>query len=353
MPCAASSLPTQMRGRAPRRAPRGRRPPRGSPGRSPARPRSVSSSAPGLLEGRRSGSSPRLLDARAEAALGELDVDAVVPARAPRARAHDAVVRPDDRVTRAERCLRGQRAAGGRPTPRGAARLRSTSRSRRARAAARRLRARSRLPARRSRSRAGCRARARSARRSRPLAELALVGNDQPCRRRRRRGARVGGEVAERRVLLVPDGRDDRDGAGRDRADDPLVAEREEVLEAAAAAGEHDDVDLRLRGQRVAARRRSRRRRAAPARASRRRGSARPETGPSTAVTKSRFAAASLPVSEADPAREAREAAACAGARRAPRRRASACSRSMPARSAPSPSGSIESARSWKTPRAS
>ena len=38
-------------------------------------------------------------------------------------------------------------------------------------------------------------------------------------------------------------GGDDRDGARRDGADDALVAEREEILEAAAAAREDHDVD--------------------------------------------------------------------------------------------------------------
>ena len=47
---------------------------------------------------------------------------------------------------------------------------------------------------------------------------------------------------------------DDRNRAGGDRAQEPLVAEREEVLEAPAAAREDDDVDLRRlrdRAQRV------------------------------------------------------------------------------------------------------
>jgi hypothetical protein len=44
----------------------------------------------------------------------------------------------------------------------------------------------------------------------------------------------------------VSDGGDDRDGAAGDGADDALVAEREQVLEVAAAAREDDDVDARL-----------------------------------------------------------------------------------------------------------
>ena len=80
------------------------------------------------------------------------------------------------------------------------------------------------------------------------------VGNDEPCGRRRGRGADVRGEVAERRVLLVSDGADDGHRATRHCADDALVAERQQILEAAAAAREDDDVDLRLgadRGERL------------------------------------------------------------------------------------------------------
>ena len=40
--------------------------------------------------------------------------------------------------------------------------------------------------------------------------------------------------------------RDHRDGAGGDRADEPLVAEGQQVLEAAAAPGDHDHLDVRL-----------------------------------------------------------------------------------------------------------
>ena len=87
---------------------------------------------------------------------------------------------------------------------------------------------------------------ARSARRApsagavEPGEELGEVGDDQPAGGGRRRRAHVGGEVAERRVLLVPDRGHDRYGARGDRADEPLVGEGEQVLEAAAAAGEDD-----------------------------------------------------------------------------------------------------------------
>ncbi len=77
-------------------------------------------------------------------------------------------------------------------------------------------------------------------------AELVEVGDDEPGGGRRSRGSHVGGQVAERRVLLVTDGADDRHGAAGDGTDDALVAERQQVLEAAAAAREDDHVDLRL-----------------------------------------------------------------------------------------------------------
>ena len=104
-----------------------------------------------------------------------------------------------------------------------------------------------------------------------PSRQLRPVGDDEPRRGRRRRGPRVGDEVAERRVLLVPDGRDDRSGALGDRAHEPLVAERQEIVEAAAAAGEDDDVAPRpSRG--AGERPQSRAAPAAPAPRSRRRG---------------------------------------------------------------------------------
>ena len=77
------------------------------------------------------------------------------------------------------------------------------------------------------------------------------VGYDEPRRRGRRRCPDVRGEVAERRVLLVADRTHDRHRAPGHRADDTLVAERQQVLEAAAAAREDDDVDLGLRADRA------------------------------------------------------------------------------------------------------
>src|SRR5690349_9263518 len=64
------------------------------------------------------------------------------------------------------------------------------------------------------------------------LAQLGDIGHDEPCGGCRRGGTDVGGEVAKRRVLLVADRGDDRDRAGRDRPDEPLVAERQQILEA-------------------------------------------------------------------------------------------------------------------------
>ena len=77
-----------------------------------------------------------------------------------------------------------------------------------------------------------------------PRRELGEVRNDEPRGCRRRGRSRIGDEVGERLVLLMADGRDDRHRAGRERAEETLVAERKEVFEAAAAAGEDDDVDL-------------------------------------------------------------------------------------------------------------
>ena len=65
---------------------------------------------------------------------------------------------------------------------------------------------------------------------------------------RRRRRAQVGDEVGDREVGLVADGRDRRDRGGRDRARDALLVEGPQVLEAAAAAREHDHVEAAERG---------------------------------------------------------------------------------------------------------
>ena len=79
---------------------------------------------------------------------------------------------------------------------------------------------------------------------------LAGVGDDQARRVGGRRGPAVGDEIAQRHVALVPDGRDDDRRAGGDRAAEPLVRERQEILERPAAARDHDHVDIGTRVER-------------------------------------------------------------------------------------------------------
>ena len=100
------------------------------------------------------------------------------------------------------------------------------------------------------------------------LAELALVRDYEPSGRGRCRGARVGGEIAERRVLLVPNRRNDRHRAIGHRANESLLAEGEEVFETSAASGEDDDVHARFPGEVARALSRARGRRAGPGRTS-------------------------------------------------------------------------------------
>ena len=83
----------------------------------------------------------------------------------------------------------------------------------------------------------------RSRERVEPGEQLVQVRDDQSRRRRRRGGAHVCREIAQRCVLLVPDGRDDRHRAAREGPNDALVAERQEIFEATAAASDDDDVD--------------------------------------------------------------------------------------------------------------
>ena len=78
------------------------------------------------------------------------------------------------------------------------------------------------------------------------------IRDDERTRGGRRRRARVGREVAEGRVLLVPDRGDHGHRARRDRADDRLRAERKQIFEAPAAARE-TTIDLRMRRERVQA----------------------------------------------------------------------------------------------------
>ena len=83
-----------------------------------------------------------------------------------------------------------------------------------------------------------------------PLAEaaevrhqLGLLADDQLGGGRGRRGPEVGHEVGDRHVGLVADGGDHRDLRGGDRAGHRLLVEGPEVLERAAAAGEHEHVE--------------------------------------------------------------------------------------------------------------
>src|SRR5207302_6256252 len=77
----------------------------------------------------------------------------------------------------------------------------------------------------------------RLAARGQSLEQFAQVRDDEPPGHARGRGPEVRCKVAERRVLLVPDRRDDRHRARGDGAHEPLVAERQQILEAATAAG--------------------------------------------------------------------------------------------------------------------
>ncbi len=63
--------------------------------------------------------------------------------------------------------------------------------------------------------------------------------------------AQVGDVVDQRGVGLVPDRRDHRGAAGGDGAAQRLVGERQQVLDAAAAAGQHDHVDRRVAVERA------------------------------------------------------------------------------------------------------
>src|SRR5262249_49560020 len=76
-----------------------------------------------------------------------------------------------------------------------------------------------------------------AARRAQRGLELSEVGHGEGAGGGGRGGPRVRGEVAQGRVLLVANGRDDRDACCCDGTDDALVAERKEILEAPAPAG--------------------------------------------------------------------------------------------------------------------
>ncbi len=79
-----------------------------------------------------------------------------------------------------------------------------------------------------------------------PLGLLGHVGHDPLGGVGGCGGAHVGDEVEDGGVGLVPDGGDQRRGDGGDRPHDRLVGEGEQVLDRAASAGHHDDVDGRV-----------------------------------------------------------------------------------------------------------
>ena len=61
----------------------------------------------------------------------------------------------------------------------------------------------------------------------------------------RRRRAAIGDEIDEGPIGLVTDGRDQRDGARGDGADDDLLVEAPEILEGAAATGDDEQIGPR------------------------------------------------------------------------------------------------------------
>ena len=205
-----------------------------------------------------------LLDTRGEAALGELDVHAVAGREGGR-RAHDLVSLADDGVAAGEGRARRERTQPSRAL----LERRAAALQQQAAAAAQAVGLSLQPFPAAGRGRPAIRAGALAA----PLErrhELGEVRHDEAGGSRRRGCADVGGEIAERRVLLVSDRGHDGHGTGDDGAHEPLVAERQQVLEAPAAAGEHDHVDGGLRGDRLRELRRSPLPRTAPGRVSRR-----------------------------------------------------------------------------------
>ena len=276
-------------GPAPRRAPtappsrpgRGRRPPaparprraRRAPARSPARPPGLRG-ADGSLASVAHGST----GSRPTTPVGDADAQPVARAHLGRRAQHrqhrvvgDAL---DDRVAAGQRrggAERGEAGAGvlaGRPRAGRARAARAPRRSARAAGATARSRASiARRGSAEDRARAARRApccsrstqpcRARRARSRRPRDARGLLGEvgHHPLAGVGRGGAADVGDVVDQRgVRLVPDRRDHRRAARRDRPAQRLVGERQQVLDAAAAAGEHDHVDVRVaveRAQRV------------------------------------------------------------------------------------------------------
>ena len=78
---------------------------------------------------------------------------------------------------------------------------------------------------------------------------LADVGHHPLGRVGRGGRAQVGDVIQQRRVLFVADRAHHRGPAGRDRPDQGLVGERQQVLQRPAAPGDHDDVHLGIRVQ--------------------------------------------------------------------------------------------------------
>ena len=70
------------------------------------------------------------------------------------------------------------------------------------------------------------------------------VGNDSLGGIRGRRRAKVGDQVHEGHVLLVPDRRHDGDARGDHGADEALIAEGQEILDTAATARDDDDLHV-------------------------------------------------------------------------------------------------------------
>ena len=75
---------------------------------------------------------------------------------------------------------------------------------------------------------------------------LTHVWYDLLCRIRRRRGAKIGGQIDERPVVLMPDCRDDWFAACRRGTYHVFVGEADEVFETAAATRDDDDVHSRV-----------------------------------------------------------------------------------------------------------
>ena len=77
---------------------------------------------------------------------------------------------------------------------------------------------------------------------SQTIQDLSLVGKDQLRRSGGRRGAQVGGQVAQRLVDLVPHAAHDWDWAGTHGADHAFVVEGDQVLPAPSTAHQQDAI---------------------------------------------------------------------------------------------------------------